>query len=132
MKIVELFEDIGPHEGKELELMLNGSKPAALINNDRVNDFKKYLKNKTLSLVEKIPRREPSRYYSVVITKPGEEWRGKEIANSILGLRQVPQDSEEAIKYHEKLGNLLGYSSNDIDHFVSRIRARMIQNNKIN
>lgn len=117
---MKIFEVIGPHQNKELELMLNGTKPAALISsNKELINFKPYIKNKQLSLAEKIPYRD-TKMYSYVITLPGEEWRGKEIHDTLLGMRGVKPMSIESIPYHKKLGELLGYSDDDIEHFITR------------
>lgn len=117
---MKIFEVIGPHQNKELRLMLNGSKPAALIsNNKELINFKPYIKNKQLSLAEKIPYRD-AKMYSYVITLPGEEWRGKEIHDALLGMRSVKSMSIESIPYHKRLGELLGYSDDDIEHFITR------------
>lgn len=117
---MKIFEVIGPHENKELQLMLNGTKPAALISsNKELINFKPYIKNKQLSLAEKIPYRDTN-MYSYVITLPGEEWRGKEIHDTLLGMRGVKPMSIESIPYHKRLGELLGYSDDDIEHFITR------------
>lgn len=117
---MKIFEVIGPHQNKELQLMLNGSKPAALISsNKELTNFKPYIKNKQLSLAEKIPYRD-NELYSYVITLPGEEWRGKEIHNALLGMRSVKPMSIESIPYHKRVGELLGYSADDIEHFITR------------
>lgn len=119
---MKIFEVIGPHENKELELMLNNSKPAALINDLKIKKFKPYIKNKQLSLAATIPSRD-NNFYSYVITVPGEEWRGKEIKNAVLSLRSIVpmgKDPILSIPYHKKLGELLGYSSDDIEHFITR------------
>lgn len=79
MKIEEILleNQIGPHEGNELELMLAGKKPAALVGTEKLSTFKPYIKDKKLVLANKFKGGGGSTVY--VVTLPNETWRGKQI-----------------------------------------------------
>lgn len=116
MKISEILIEgqIGPHENKELELMLAGQKPAAFVGS--ITAFKPYIKDKKISLVGKgLGFAGASVYY---VTLPGEEWRGRQLINVVSKLKKLPFGSPETKPYHAKMGLLLGYSKEDIKHFL--------------
>jgi hypothetical protein len=118
MKIGEILSEavIGPHEDNELKLMLAGSKPAALVGSKELNNFKPYIKDKSLSLANKFKGGGGATVY--VITLPDETWRGKQIEKQFLKQKQYPIGSPETKLSHTKMGLLLGYSKEDIRHFL--------------
>jgi len=118
MKIAEILIEgkIGPHEDNELELMLSGTKPAALIGSESIGSFKPYIKDKTLSLAAKFKGGGGATVY--VVTLPNETWRGKQIENQFMKQKQFPVGSPETKTSHAKMGLLLGYSKEDIRHFL--------------
>ena len=118
MKISELLTEstIGPHEDNELQLMLAGTKPAALVGSESLPSFKPYLKDNTLSLATKFKGGGGATVY--VITLPNETWRGKQIENQFMKQKQFPIGSPETKTSHAKMGLLLGYSKEDIRHFL--------------
>jgi len=107
----EFPSGIGPHEGSELELMLQGIKPLASKPRDVFSDFKPYFDSGELIQGDSWD----SRYFLVAI--PGEEWR-------IDALHKIRQrfDSGEITpkKYHYLFGRLLGYDKQDIIKFINR------------
>ena len=118
MKINELLIEaaIGPHEDNELQLMLDGTKPAAIIGSEQLSSFKPYIKDNTLSLAAKFKGGGGAIVY--VVTLPNETWRGKQIENQFMQQRKFPIGSPETKTSHAKMGLLLGYSKEDIRHFL--------------
>lgn len=118
MKIKEiLHETIGPHEGKELELMLAGKKPAALIGSQsELKKFKPYVKNGQFKLAAKDSKGfANSPIY--LVTLPSEEWRGTQFLRIVQKQRELGLSPESKI-WHARMGLLLGYSKEDIQHFL--------------
>jgi hypothetical protein len=118
MKIGEILieGEIGPHEDNELELMLTGKKPAAIIGSENLSSFKPYIKDKTLVLANKFKGGGGATVY--VVTLPNEIWRGKQIEKQFMKQKQFPIGSPETKLSHVKMGLLLGYSKEDIRHFL--------------
>lgn len=117
MKISELLQEaIGPHEDKELELMLAGTKPAAIIGSEQLPSFKPYIKDKTLILATKFKGGGGATVY--VVTLPNEQWRGPQVEKQFMKMKQFPIGSPETKLSHTKMGLLLGYSKEDIRHFL--------------
>jgi hypothetical protein len=119
---------IGPHEGRELELMLAGKKPLAMFNDDWPAEmeppeiiFDPYV---ALGRFVKLERFVPTSAYKngqlhyYYYALPGEEWRITrmiEIQRRITELR-LPTTPELEIE----TGQLLGYDEADIQVFVNR------------
>lgn len=131
-ELPELPEGIGPHEGRELELMLAGKKPLAMFSEAVAvpvsdlypeEDFMPYVESGALIRRDEIyhPRNLPMAVHAVYYALPGEEWRIEEIhaLQSIFahGERKRSEDDERAI------GRLLGYSENDILKFIEWART---------
>lgn len=112
-----IFEGkIGPHEDNELELMLTGKKPAAIIGAEKLAIVKPYIKDKTLVLANKFKGGGGATVY--VITLPNEIWRGKQIEKQFMKQQKFPIGSTETKISHAKMGLLLGYPKEDILHFL--------------
>lgn len=126
MDLNEPPPEIGPHEGRELELMLSGEKPLAYFSELTRADFdwpdaefephvragrivkKEFLHIETLIHVEEEVR---SLYFAL----PEEEWRiGKAHANRVRGYKILKETDEDA----REMGKLLGYSEYEIEVFV--------------
>ncbi len=107
---------IGPHEGNELNLMLAGTKPAALVGSEDIGSFKPYIKDKSLVLATKFKGGGGATVYAV--TLPGEEWRGSQLAKQLAHIKQYPVGHPETKLAHTKMGLLLGYAKEDIRHFL--------------
>ncbi len=127
---------IGPHEGRELDLMLTGKKflaafgdivpPTGQIDEAIIPEqkFSPYVKNGALRRFEKQlfsgRLRQPMLYVCFVI--PGHEWR----AETFFGLREMVHSGEWPADDATDIiiGRLLGYSQEDIDHFIHKSKER--------
>ena len=127
MTLDEPPPEIGPHEGRELRLMLSGAKPLAYFSELVRADFDwpddafephvqagRLVKQEfTISLTIHCQEEEIRCLYFAL---PGEEWRiEKAHANRMRGYtlgRESEADSRE-------MGQLLGYSEHQIDVFLT-------------
>ena len=115
----KLNEEIGPGIGKELELMLAGKKPAALIDQEEAKQWVDAVKQHGWTAIKmSIPAKFgfPSNYSTYIISTDPQR------AQTIQQLLVAGWDGSQPInkEYHAKLGHLLGYSAFDIAHFIMR------------
>lgn len=106
----------GPHEGKELEMMLAGKKPAALVGN--LTEWIPYIKKHGWVVASVNHFGNSNTDTSYVVGLPGEHYRVNKIAK-LVG-RPFPMDPPDA--YHIMLGRLLGYDKNHIRKFIQDVR----------
>lgn len=105
---------LGPHEGKELDLMRKNLKKVALFYTDSYvpEEFSPYLENKTFHLKELILDR--ITYY--IIYKPEYQKEADEL--SMILLRN---DQEVSLDNERKIGKILGYNDEDIEYYINHI-----------
>ena len=118
---------IGPHNDRELELMLAGTKPMAMFS-DALHvsdyfpdaDFAPHVTAGTIIRVEEIIPRPPFEMRYLFFALPGEEWR---IEEALIMSRNLCAGT---VKVHEadsaRMGELLGYAPEDIEGFLERFR----------
>lgn len=107
---------LGPHEQQEIELMLAGKKPAALLG--MTPEIKKLVRQ------GKIKAFKSNAYKGgYFFTLPGEEDRAEKLKVAFDNLKNavhnthIPKDEARA---HIEIGKLLGYSNKAIEHFIQR------------
>ncbi|MBI1188136.1 MAG: hemin receptor [Alphaproteobacteria bacterium] len=127
MKEDDLAIGIGPHEGRELDLLLAGEKPAARF---RLDGLSEEYEDRFREAVERgdivefdFPDPDPQlhrRFYCL----HGEEWRVKvmDLIDRLLADRTLTGFSEDDL--HRLDGTLLGYDKCDIDLFIERTQSR--------
>jgi len=127
---------IGPHEGRELELMLAGKKPLAMFHDLLLADheipeeiipeekFKPYVDTgKIIRYVEDVPTGKANdiiRY--VLFSLPDETWRIQAylwMTKEIFSGRRPADEASEIFT-----GRLLGYSEEDISDFLHKKAKR--------
>lgn len=119
---------IGPHEGKELDLMLAGEKPLAMFS-DIVGSgyrwpdaaFEPYVLSGTLIKQEFFENTPDEKYVAryLYYALPSETWRIKEAHNlNLQALNDIGGDSISICKY---IGYLLGYKKEDIEVFLDHL-----------
>lgn len=118
---------IGPHEGRELELLLCGEKPVARFTLDGLDPEYEAQFDAAIERGEILGFKFPSDrdvtldrcYYCL----PGETWRVKlmELVHELTINGKLDAFSSEEL--HRMDGALLGYSRTDIDAFIRHIRA---------
>ena len=102
--------------------MIAGKKPAALTYEQ---DFFKHFQTPAEMYDWVVVKFDPpnSSYTKYVVAQPGEEERAKKIVSLVSAVNKNNfkfRDSEQEIKYHKTLGNLLGYKESDINDFIKR------------
>lgn len=119
-------DGIGPHEGRELDLMLSGDKPLAMFS-DIVSSgfewpdeqFDPYVTSGALVKKEFRTNTPDGRFQvrHLYFALPDEAWRIEEAHD--LSCRHFDAWNAEAEEACVKLGRLLGYAEGDIQAFVS-------------
>jgi hypothetical protein len=113
----------GPHAGAELQLMLKGKKPAAIIPRLYYNQFKPYIDN-GIFICEIVDTYPEELDISIVVSLPSEKNRLKKIVKILKerrdGIHNNTLNPSEKIKGDIKLGILLGYSKPDILNWVTK------------
>ncbi|WP_033068948.1 hypothetical protein [Thalassospira australica] len=126
---LDLPPGIGPHNDRELELMLAGTKPMAMFS-DAVHvsdyfpdaDFASHVKSGRIIRVEEIIPRPPHEMRYLFFALPGEEWRIKEalvMCRNLCAGTVKDHDADSA-----RMGELLGYSAEDIEAFLAHVKRR--------
>lgn len=123
----DLPDGIGPHEGRELELLLTGEKPVARFRLDGLSEeyearFREAVEQgRILEFDFPAPQLHLHRRF---YCRHGEEWRVKvmDLIDRLLADRTLAGFSEEDL--HRLDGTLLGYQKADIDLFIERMRSR--------
>lgn len=119
MRFVEFKEILlGPHEQKEISLMLAGKKPAALLG--MTPEIKKLVKQGKLKAFKSTSHK-GSQYF---LTLPGEENRAERLDVAFAKLKDAAKNeryqSLDTAKIHIEIGKLLGYSNRAIKYFIKR------------
>ena len=104
-----------PHQNKELEMMLAGVKPAAILNHSGdLLKWKPYLDNGTFIVDTFWEYGKVGGTKGYVVALPDEEFRLQKIIQ-ILNTPRKPGDPAPSESYHVKLGRLLGYDKEHIN-----------------
>ncbi|WP_258172892.1 hemocin immunity protein [Haemophilus influenzae] len=107
---------IGPHEGKELDLMLKGLKNLALFYTDYniPYGFIPYLENGFFKIkkVRTIDSNGNNFYYYIIYTKKHKRKAKK------LSILLKKSTNFFNLNYERKIGKLLGYSKEDIEFYI--------------
>jgi len=124
---IDLPPGIGPHNDRELELMLAGTKPMAMFS-DAVHvsnyfpeaDFAPHVAAGRIIRVEEIIPRPPHEMRYLFFALPGEEWRIKEalvMCRNLCAGTVKDHDADSA-----RMAELLGYSREDIETFLAHAK----------
>ena len=124
--VPNILKGIGPHEGRELELMLAGKKPAAMFNEDLPEGFTmpdvlfapyvesgRVITKEIMISFSKHPQL-ALRYFFFAI--PGEEWR----MDRLIEIHRLihEQGSPTTRELETEIGQLLGYQGRDIQAYL--------------
>lgn len=125
-------DGIGPHEGRELELILAGQKPLAMFSDVvpasfdmNLDDFFPYIDMGKIIHFEETYHplqsdRYPMRY--VYFALAGEGWRIEEMRNINRALFERGEEATDEVE--SRIGYLLGYSREQIAVFLAWRRQR--------
>ena len=118
MRIHEITEAIGPHAQQELKLMLQGTKPAALISAEDFGKWRPYIDKFKWNMVA---FQDFAGSTSYAVSK--DPHSAKQIAQLFQTAGGAAAKSVGP-EFHTQLGRLLGYSAGDIAEFLQHISAR--------
>lgn len=121
----------GPHSGKEVDLLITGKKPVAIINlPEDLSRLIPYIRHGKL-VAKKLKYDNYSYLWSVVVAQPKEKWRIDKIIHLVnhaskVVINHISHDPKfSALRYHAKLGLLLGYSKEEVKHFLKKIKLKL-------
>jgi hypothetical protein len=113
----------GPHAGKEVGMMIAGTKPAALLTKKQMAILEPYVPS--LSLIVKTS---PMGY---VVGQPGNESGVDQIISFLTWMDESTErescyvmSQKPNTLYHATLGRLLGYSEDDINFCLNKMELR--------
>jgi hypothetical protein len=116
-----ISEAIGPHNNKELELMIDGTKPAALAYQSEISKWWPYIQKYGWTVEELHLPPDITQVEYIISQKPETAQQIKELLTSVRA-GKFPTGISKSV-YYAKLGNLLGYSATDIAHFILRAQV---------
>lgn len=113
----------GPHSGKEITLLINKIKPAAILQPNFLKNPELFelIKNGELKIFPFIHPNLPPNHKMVFVTQQGEEWRGNQLLKIYKSVYDQGEDRSISKKDHIKIGLLLGYSKEDIKKFIDSL-----------
>ena len=121
---IDLSPTLGPHEGRELELLLSGEKPIALFYEEVPDEFLSHLNSDNL---KKIMKTFPTQHANKTITfcliyKNAPKSHLNELL-SILEQSLLQKGFQPTIEC--RIGQLLGYREIDIEYYLNHIARRL-------
>jgi len=127
--MTEQLGKLGPHEGQELELLLSGEKPIAYFYEILPVDFLRHLEQGTLSMLSKnIETSLPLPFSIMLIYKDASLADLNELLMCIETLFKGT-NFEKCIELERRVGQLLGYSAQDIEFYIQYISNRHLKRN---
>lgn len=111
---------IGPHEGKELGLMLQGTKPAAMISDDALKKFQPHIKSGKF-IYRAIPHPKSPKIMMHFVAQNEEN-----LDRAITAFKELMDHPNPTHNYagHEKFGQALGYPEEAIAAYIKQQRGR--------
>src|SRR5262245_12342915 len=127
---------IGPHEGRELELMLKGSKPLSMFVEPLPPEFEGFPEKqfdqlvsqgrlkKHVSIEVTVSPKGPAQIRRVLYALPEEEWR----IPALLLVQRLCDSLSPGFRpdLERMVGLLLGYEREDIERFVTCVHQEKI------
>ncbi|WP_151826877.1 hemin receptor [Acinetobacter oleivorans] len=127
--MTEQMGKLGPHEGQELELLLSGEKSIAYFYKILPISFLKHLEQGTLSMLSKdIETSLPLPFSIMLIYKDATLADLNELMMCIETLIKEA-NFEKCIRLERRIGQLLGYSAQDIEFYIQHISNRHLKRN---
>lgn len=111
----------GPHQGRELELMLAGTKPVAMPDSQYMPGFEPYIKQGRFVAKRFRIGRGFSRW---LVAQPDKAPLMDEV---IEIYRQINARGEMTLRDHRRIGEILGYDPDHIDKFVDYMRGQGVR-----
>jgi len=123
--MAEQIGKLGPHEGRELELLLSGEKPIAYFYEILPIEFLKYLEQGTLFMLSKDIQ--TSLPFSIMLIYKDSSLADLNELMICIETLFTETDFEKCIELERRVGQLLGYSAQDIEFYIQHISNRHLK-----
>lgn len=134
---VDIPDGIGPHEGRELILMLAGKKPMAMFSDVvpdsmklPIDDFLQYVKSGQIVQFEEIYHPDSNKHSAfrfVYFALETEAWRIDEMR--MINYNMIKLGHPSSDETEQKIGYLLGYTAEQVAEFILWQRNLKTQDN---
>lgn len=125
--MTESLGKLGPHEGQELELLLSGKKSIAYFYELLPIEFIKHLEQGSLSMISKDIETSLSLPFSIMLIY--KDTSLADLNELMLCIEKSLKETqlEERLELDRRIGQLLGYSVQDIEFYIQHISNRHLK-----
>ncbi|EMP1651144.1 hemin receptor [Acinetobacter baumannii] len=125
--MTESLGKLGPHEGQELELLLSGHKSIALFYELLPIEFIKHLEQGSLSMLSKDIETSLSLPFSIMLIYKDASLA--DLNELMLCIEKSLKETqlEDRLELDRRIGQLLGYSVQDIEFYIQHISNRHLK-----
>lgn len=125
--MTESLGKLGPHEGQELELLLSGHKSIALFYELLPIEFIKHLEQGSLSRLSKDIETSLSLPFSIMLIYKDASLA--DLNELMLCIEKSLKETqlEDRLELDRRIGQLLGYSTQDIEFYIQHISNRHLK-----
>ncbi|MFL9497862.1 hemin receptor [Acinetobacter baumannii] len=125
--MAEQLGKLGPHEGQELELLLSGHKSIALFYDLLPTEFVKHLEQGSLSMLSKDIETSLSLPFSIMLIYKDASLA--DLNELMLCIEKSLKETqlEDRLELDRRIGQLLGYSTQDIEFYIQHISNRHLK-----
>ncbi|EXR50165.1 hemin receptor [Acinetobacter baumannii] len=125
--MTESLGKLGPHEGQELELLLSGKKSIAYFYELLPIEFIKHLEQGSLSMISKDIETSLSLPFSIMLIYKDASLA--DLNELMLCIEKSLKETqlEDRLELDRRIGQLLGYSTQDIEFYIQHISNRHLK-----
>lgn len=125
--MTESLGKLGPHEGQELELLLSGKKSIAYFYELLPIEFIKHLEQGSLSMISKDIKTSLSLPFSIMLIY--KDTSLADLNELMLCIEKSLKETqlEDRLELDRRIGQLLGYSTQDIEFYIQHISNRHLK-----
>ncbi|WP_065708845.1 hemin receptor [Acinetobacter baumannii] len=125
--MTESLGKLGSHEGQELELLLSGHKSIALFYELLPIEFIKHLEQGSLSMLSKDIETSLSLPFSIMLIYKDASLA--DLNELMLCIEKSLKETqlEDRLELDRRIGQLLGYSTQDIEFYIQHISNRHLK-----
>ncbi|ANS22078.1 hypothetical protein [Acinetobacter baumannii] len=125
--MTESLGKLGPHEGQELELLLSGKKSIAYFYELLPIEFIKHLEQGSLSMISKDIETSLSLPFSIMLIY--KDTSLADLNELMLCIEKSLKETqlEDRLELDRRIGQLLGYSTQDIEFYIQHISNRHLK-----
>ena len=125
--MTESLGKFSPHEGQELELLLSGKKSIAYFYELLPIEFIKHLEQGSLSMISKDIETSLSLPFSIMLIY--KDTSLADLNELMLCIEKSLKETqlEDRLELDRRIGQLLGYSTQDIEFYIQHISNRHLK-----